>query len=102
LEQVVPTFGKSVRHGLGFCGSLGDLAMTTTSIVPWSVFFQALKRQRENLQEAWLRYWMFSDDGAELRPKRGDRKPGSLSPDEIMKMLAVFTTSREKRRRKLH
>ena len=33
------------------------------TLIPWQVFFKAVRRQKFALVQAWLRYWIFSDDG---------------------------------------
>jgi hypothetical protein len=38
----------------------------TTTLLSWPVFFQALQRQNPAIRHAWLRYWIFSDEGAAL------------------------------------
>ena len=74
----------------------------TTTVIPWPVFFQVLRKQRSTLRQAWLRYWMFSDDGAALIPKLKDRKPESLSLEEKQKVWALFAATRGKQARTLH
>ena len=74
----------------------------TTTLIPWPVFFQALRRQKSTIRQAWLRYWIFSDDGAALNPKTKDRKPASLSHEELQKIWALFAATRAKQARTLH
>jgi hypothetical protein len=75
--------------------------MTTPSI-PWHVFFKALRMQKSTIVHAWLRYWIFSDDGAALLPRRKDDWAESLSLEKRQKIAALFLETRRKRRKTLH
>ena len=66
-------------------------------LIPWPVFFKALQRQRSTLFQAWLRYWIFSDDGAALIPRRGDGTAESLSLEERQKIATLFLTRQEQK-----
>jgi hypothetical protein len=76
--------------------------MTTTLIVPWPLFFELLHRQRAALRPAWLRYWMFSDNGASLGPKRGEGNSELFSVDELEKIWSRFAKAQGRGRRALH
>jgi hypothetical protein len=78
----------------------GDSSMPTPSI-PWPVFFKALRMQRSTLVHAWLRYWIFSDAGAALIPKRGDGRGESLSLEEKQKKALLFLMALERGQRTL-
>jgi hypothetical protein len=58
--------------------------------LPWPVFFQALRKQKPSILHAWLRYWIFSDDGAALIPRPGDRTAESLAFQERQDAAALF------------
>jgi hypothetical protein len=36
------------------------------SVIPWHVFFEALKKQQPSTLEAWLRRWLFANEGVIL------------------------------------
>jgi len=73
-----------------------------TTLLPWRIFFQALQRQRSTIVQAWLRYWIFSDDGAGLIPRRGDGTAESLSLEERQKIATLFAATRQERPKTLH
>ncbi len=33
------------------------------SVIPWHVFFEALRKQQPNSLESWLRRWLFTNEG---------------------------------------
>jgi len=33
------------------------------SLIPWRMFFDALKKQNPHTRETWLRRWVFTDEG---------------------------------------
>ena len=33
------------------------------SLIPWQVFFDALKKQNPGTLELWLRHWLFTNEG---------------------------------------
>jgi hypothetical protein len=33
------------------------------AVIPWHVFFEALKQQRPSTLENWLRRWLFTNEG---------------------------------------
>lgn len=33
------------------------------AVIPWHVFFAALEQQQPNTLEAWLRRWLFTNEG---------------------------------------
>jgi hypothetical protein len=35
----------------------------TISVIPWNVFFEALKKQQPSTREVWLRRWLFANEG---------------------------------------
>ena len=72
------------------------------TLIPWQVFFEALQRQKSTIVHAWLRYWIFSDDGAALIPKRGEDTGESLSLDEKQKGALLFLMALESGSRTLH
>ena len=62
----------------------------SATLIPWPVFFKALQRQRSTLVHAWLRYWIFSDDGEALTPRRRDGTAESLSVEERLLGALVY------------
>jgi len=36
------------------------------AVIPWQVFLDALQKQQPTTLEAWLRRWLFTDDGVLL------------------------------------
>jgi hypothetical protein len=72
------------------------------TLIPWHVFFKALQRQKSTLVQAWLRYWIFSDDGAALLPRRTDGTAESLSLEEREKITARLFTAKRKWPETLH
>lgn len=36
------------------------------SVIPWQAFFDALKKQQPTTLEAWLRRWLFANEGVIL------------------------------------
>ena len=73
-----------------------------TTLLPWRIFFQALQKQKYTLRQSWLRYWIFSDDGAALVPRRGDRTAERLSLEEKQKIATLFAATRRERPNTLH
>ena len=64
-------------------------------LIPWPVFFQAMRRQKSRLVQAWQRYWIFSDYGAALIPRPGEETTEpSLSLYEKQKIAALFAATR--------
>jgi hypothetical protein len=96
----MPNTSNIVWHGLGFV-SHWIPAMPTT-LLPWRVFFQVLQRQRSTIVQAWLRYWIFSDDGAAMIPRRGDSTAERLSLEERQKISTLFAATRRERPKTLH
>jgi hypothetical protein len=39
-------------------------------VIPWRLFFDALRKQQANAVERWLRYWLFTNEGAILADQR--------------------------------
>lgn len=39
-------------------------------VIPWRLFFDALRKQQANAVELWLRHWLFTNDGAILADQR--------------------------------
>lgn len=33
------------------------------SVIPWHIFFDALKKQQASTLEVWLRRWLFANEG---------------------------------------
>ena len=33
------------------------------SVIPWHIFFEALKKQQPSTLETWLRRWLFANEG---------------------------------------
>ena len=56
----------------------------------------ACKGKNPRFVQAWLRYWIFSDDGAALIPRRGDSTAESLSLEERQKIATLFAAKRRK------
>ena len=73
-----------------------------TTLLPWRIFFQALQRQKYTLRQAWLRYWIFSDDGAALVPRRGDSTAERLSLEEKQKIATLLAATRRERPNTIH
>lgn len=48
------------------------------SIIPWRIFFEALKDQQRSVVEMWLGRWRFTNEGV-LRVE-----PASLGASELM------------------
>jgi hypothetical protein len=71
-------------------------------LIPWPVFFKALQRQKSTLLQAWLRYWIFSDDGAALLPRRTDGTAESSSLKEREKITAQLFMAKRKWPETLH
>jgi len=41
------------------------------SVIPWQVFFEALNKQKPSTLEAWLRRWLFANEGVVMSmPKK--------------------------------
>jgi hypothetical protein len=71
-------------------------------LIPWPVFFKALQRQKSTIVQAWLRYWIFSDDGAALLPRRTDGTAESRSLKEREKIAAQLFMAKRKWPETLH
>jgi hypothetical protein len=65
-------------------------------LIPWPVFFKALQMQKPTIVHAWLRYWIFSDDGAALLPRSKDGTAESSSPEEREKTATWLFTAKRK------
>ena len=74
----------------------------STTLISWQLFFKALRTQKPGIRHAWLRYWMFSDEGAALRPKSKERSVETLSVEQRQKIATLFAATREHWRRTLH
>ena len=46
------------------------------SVIPWHVFFKALKKQHPSALENWLRHWLFTNEGIimSMARRQVDRK----------------------------
>jgi hypothetical protein len=71
-------------------------------LIPWQVFFKALQRQKSTILHAWLRYWIFSDDGAALIPRPGEKTAESSSLQEREKITAQLFMAKRKWPETLH
>ena len=74
----------------------------TTPLIPWPVFFKTLQRQKSTIVHAWLRYWIFSDDGAALLSKRTNGTAESRSLEEREKIATWLFTAKRKWPETLH
>jgi hypothetical protein len=70
--------------------------------LPWPVFFQALRKQNPIILNAWLRYWIFSNDGAALIPRPDDDTAESLAFHESQEAAAHFAAAWGKQSRTVH
>ena len=71
-------------------------------LIPWRIFFQALQKQKYTLRQAWLRYWIFSDDGAALLPRNKDGTAESSSLQEREKIATWLFKAKNKWPETLH
>jgi hypothetical protein len=65
----------------------------TKTILSWSLFFQALARQKPEIRYAWMRYLMFSDEGAALLPRSTE---SLLSVEERQKQLVLVLMAQKR------
>ncbi len=40
------------------------------SLIPWHVFLEALRKQAPTTMEAWLRRWLFTNEGVLIAPAK--------------------------------
>jgi hypothetical protein len=57
----------------------------TTPITSRPVFFQSFAREKPEIRYAWLRYWIFSDEGAAVLPHTTE----SLSLEDRQKEMVL-------------